>query len=330
MPKNTPSRPENKPLDLRAIEQRLAYSHTSPTGLVWTKDATVAGSSRRAYWSVGIGGKDYPAHRIVWALLTGDDPGPRFLDHVDGDGKNNRIDNLRLVSNRQNCWNTRAQGGSSLYKGVGRASKSKSWTARIRAHGVPTNLGSFDSEEDAAKAYNAAATKAHGEHARVNLIGLPGHTGSNALQSAISAHTEEERQRWEKKQTKHLTDVGDLLIGNVDVMRKERDEARSELAAERAHTEEAVQGLRKALVEKDLEYVDLLENNHILTERLREMKELALGVAMHLERVRDRKSERGDRGGYWRLRMQKDELEEYDRLDALLAPYLEDGGSSDE
>jgi AP2 domain len=90
-----------------------------------------------------------------------------LVDHVDGNGLNNQRANLRIADKQKNGWNRAAQsGGSSKYKGVHWYSPRNKWLARFNKK----YLGLFDSEIDAALAYNAAALKFAGEFARLNIV----------------------------------------------------------------------------------------------------------------------------------------------------------------
>jgi len=96
------------------------------------------------------------------------------VDHVDGNPLNNQKNNLRLCSSAQNKWNQRKRKGihSSKYKGVRfdkRAGKGKPWTARITINYVEFNLGQFETEEDAARAYDKEAFEQFGGFARLNF-----------------------------------------------------------------------------------------------------------------------------------------------------------------
>ena len=62
------------------------------------------------------------------------------------------------------------KGSSSNYLGVCIHTNGKSWMARITSHGKDKYLGLFHSENDAAVAYNNAASEIHGEYARLNVI----------------------------------------------------------------------------------------------------------------------------------------------------------------
>lgn len=92
-------------------------------------------------------------------------------DHIDGDGLNNRRANLRTVTRKQNIWNIQPiRGSSSKYKGVHWSKIAEKWQAQIPAGNKTVWLGLYDSEEDAARAYNIAAVKYRGEFAYINQI----------------------------------------------------------------------------------------------------------------------------------------------------------------
>ena len=70
--------------------------------------------------------------------------------------------------------NSRNRKGRSLYKGVEWIPKANRWRARITVHQKRTSLGTFPTEEAAARAYDAAALRIHGEYARLNFPGCRG------------------------------------------------------------------------------------------------------------------------------------------------------------
>lgn len=92
------------------------------------------------------------------------------VDHIDGNGLNNRRSNLRPATISQNGANRRKQAGtSSVFKGVCWNKRRKKWSATIRYDGKTRSLGYFVNEEDAARAYDAAALATWGEYARPNF-----------------------------------------------------------------------------------------------------------------------------------------------------------------
>ena len=104
-------------------------------------------------------------HRLIM-----DCPSHLVVDHINGDSLDNRRANLRLATQSQNCCNKKKRKNtSSIFMGVCFEKAKNKWCARIRHSGKRIFLGRFDSEIDAAKAYDQAAKKYHGEFARLNF-----------------------------------------------------------------------------------------------------------------------------------------------------------------
>jgi hypothetical protein len=97
-------------------------------------------------------------------------PAGVLVDHRNGDNLDNRRSNLRLATPTENSCNRRkTKGGSSQYKGVCFHRRRGEWVSRIKIHRKSIFLGSFDKEVEAARAYDEAARKYHGEFARLNF-----------------------------------------------------------------------------------------------------------------------------------------------------------------
>lgn len=93
------------------------------------------------------------------------------IDHINRNGIDNRRSNLRQCTHEQNLLNQGKLGGcTSIYKGVSRVGESKKWIAYINHNKKRYRLGRFDTEEDAAIAYNTASMKFFGEFAYINKI----------------------------------------------------------------------------------------------------------------------------------------------------------------
>ena len=112
--------------------------------------------------------------KLLHRFITGvNDPAIK-VDHKSGNSLDNRRQNLRTATHAQNLYNSRKKSNakSSKYKGV-HFSKAqagpKKWHAMIRAPGRSRWLGGFETQEEAAKAYDAAAREAFGEFACVNF-----------------------------------------------------------------------------------------------------------------------------------------------------------------
>lgn len=142
------------------IKENLRYD--PETGyLWWTKPRPKVNLDRPAGYCHGssyihietslIGGKRlcYRAHQLAWFLYYGEDVG--LLDHIDNDPTNNRIENLRPATQQANSLNRRPWGKSG-YKGVYK--NHKRWKSQIRYNKKETYLGTFDTKEEAAMAFD--------------------------------------------------------------------------------------------------------------------------------------------------------------------------------
>ncbi len=103
-------------------------------------------------------------HRFIVGL--GDDLST-LVDHINGDRLDNRRANLRTASAKQNTRNSRPQ-GQRPYKGV--TFQKGKWVAQIGVDGRRVYLGRHTTIIEAARAYNAAAKRLHGEFAWLNPI----------------------------------------------------------------------------------------------------------------------------------------------------------------
>jgi hypothetical protein len=96
------------------------------------------------------------------------------VDHWDGNGLNNQRKNLRPCTESQNQMNRRAQSNSvSGYKGVSWHTRTGKWRATIRIGGKHRELGFYRSKEEAAIAYNEAASQYFGEFSLANKLHKP-------------------------------------------------------------------------------------------------------------------------------------------------------------
>ncbi|MDO8725632.1 MAG: AP2 domain-containing protein [Candidatus Methanoperedens sp.] len=105
-------------------------------------------------------------HRLII-----DSPNGVYVDHINRDTLDNRRSNLRLATPSQSRANTSGQRTRhiSKYKGVRYYSRTKRWVSSICANRKRIFLGSYDLQEDAARAYDSAALYFFGEYAYTNF-----------------------------------------------------------------------------------------------------------------------------------------------------------------
>jgi hypothetical protein len=113
------------------------------------------------YHIVGIDNKLYRTHRVIWLYVYGEFPSG-FLDHINRNRTDNRIENLREVSKAQSRENIGvARSNKCGLKGIWLHKQTKKWCASICSNGKKIHLGSFDLIEDAYAAYQKAAFLYH-------------------------------------------------------------------------------------------------------------------------------------------------------------------------
>lgn len=111
----------------------------------------------------------YKEHRLIWLYHYGCWPKDQ-LDHINGVRDDNRVENLREVNNQKNHLNLGSHvDAKSKYKGVHWFKRDSKWQAQIMCKGKKFHLGYFDTEIEAAKAYDKKAKELHGEYGRLNF-----------------------------------------------------------------------------------------------------------------------------------------------------------------
>ena len=137
------------------IEDNLTYD--PDTGMFkWLDVSNCNGSKKsgwflgsldnKGYYKIGVLGKDYSAHRLAWYLMKGSFPKEQ-IDHINGVRTDNKISNLREVTNSQNQQNIKKARGTCFNK------RSKKWESAIGHKGVKIYIGLFNTEEEAHQAY---------------------------------------------------------------------------------------------------------------------------------------------------------------------------------
>jgi hypothetical protein len=126
----------------------------------------LAGSfASNGYRQVQIDGTNYRVHRIIYEMLVGEIERGCYIDHINGDKSDNRLENLRVATPAQNQANSKTpRNNTSGYKGVSYIKSRGKFQATIAVNGKSINLGSFDCPKEAYKVYIVAAEELHKEY----------------------------------------------------------------------------------------------------------------------------------------------------------------------
>jgi hypothetical protein len=132
----------------------------------WKWHATTSGNyAARSKWDSSIkNNRRVLMHREVLNYF-----GDLDVDHINMNPLDNRKENLRIIEHQKNCFNRPQLGGSSRFKGVYKT-KTGRWRAEITINYKRMNLGTYDTQEEAAKAYNVTAVSLVGEFAYLNPV----------------------------------------------------------------------------------------------------------------------------------------------------------------
>lgn len=132
----------------------------------------VAHKERNTWYAIGhkkVGLRNYKntkMHRVIMNALDGEQ-----IDHKDCNGLNNQKSNLRFCTNTENLRNARKRKGCiSKLKGVSYHKQNNRWRATINMDQKQISLGCYGTQQEAARAYNQAATELFGDFARLNNL----------------------------------------------------------------------------------------------------------------------------------------------------------------
>jgi hypothetical protein len=134
------------------------------------KSGSIAGwisesRDKKFYYRLNVNKKTYYVHQIVYLYHHGCIP--KYLDHIDGNSLNNKIENLRECNQSQNIANSKlSKANSSGYKGVSYRTDTKKWQAQIMFNRKHISLGCYKTKKEASIAYENMAKKIYGNFAR--------------------------------------------------------------------------------------------------------------------------------------------------------------------
>ncbi len=166
-------RVDKRPREITAEYLRKIIIYDHDTGQFrWPRrpDCKVGWSDDLGYVHVRIGkGKLYLAHRLAWMYVFGEWP-EGVIDHINGCTSDNRISNLRVCTQQQNCQNRNpVSDRSSIRSGVSFDRHRKKFRAYITVSRKQMFLGRFGTAEEATEVRKCAELKFFGEFARQEL-----------------------------------------------------------------------------------------------------------------------------------------------------------------
>lgn len=117
---------------------------------------SIAGSlCKRGYFDISVDGKNYRAHRLAWLYVYGNFP-IGVIDHINGIKSDNRLVNLRDVTNAKNLLSFRKVSSNNTSGFLGVSKNHDGWRAEINVNVQKINLGTYPTKEEASIAYVAA------------------------------------------------------------------------------------------------------------------------------------------------------------------------------
>jgi hypothetical protein len=119
----------------------------------------------KGYLAVSIKTKKYLVHRIVWVMHGR--PAAPFIDHINGDKLDNRIENLRAADYWINNRNAKlSKRNTSGIKGVSWSKRENAWVGSVWCRQIIYRTAKFTNKEDCATAVRELRIELHGEFAR--------------------------------------------------------------------------------------------------------------------------------------------------------------------
>jgi hypothetical protein len=142
-------------IDILPSKKELSsvFTYNASDGSLRRGSKIYKNQDKSGYLRLTYKNKQYYIHRIVWKIHHGYLPLSIHIDHINRDKSDNRIENLRIVTPKENAKNRDYSNGwsnnTSGKTGVHWNSLSKKWWARIKVDNKRINLGLYDNIEDA-------------------------------------------------------------------------------------------------------------------------------------------------------------------------------------
>jgi len=122
--------------------------------------------NQEGYLFVKLDSEAYPAHRVIWALVNGEIPDYLGVNHIDGNKRNNRIANLRLVTASQKQVSRKRNKAKSLPKGIYWNGPRRRYHVDLKYKGERYYGGIYQSLNEAKAVLAAMQQRIHGEFSR--------------------------------------------------------------------------------------------------------------------------------------------------------------------
>jgi HNH endonuclease len=137
-------------------------------GTLKAGSVTFGKKEKCGYRRIWVDSELYLFHRIVWQWHYGDDP--KFIDHINQDRNDNRIDNLRRVDKNSNCRHQLLpKNNTSGFFGISLNKEKGIWNACISVDSKKLTLGGSKDIKKAVLIYNEACNKYHGEFGKKKI-----------------------------------------------------------------------------------------------------------------------------------------------------------------
>ena len=144
--------------EIKLTRGQVALIDAADVPLVAGRSWFTMGAANKRYAATREGGRPLTLHRFLMGS-----PADLHVDHINGDGLDNRRSNLRLATPKENGANVRRPLGKTGYIGVQPHRCGDKFFATVQI-----NLGTFDTAEEAARAYDAKAIELFGDFAMTN------------------------------------------------------------------------------------------------------------------------------------------------------------------